>query len=136
MTRMIFDHVNVRTASVGPMAAWYETVLGLKSGPRPDFPFPGAWLYLGDVAVVHLVGTAMTPNAPEPTVRLEHFAFRSQGLADFLDHLDATGTAFRIGITPGEPPTGGIVQVNIADPDGNHIHVDFVGETLPPGVGP
>lgn len=127
------DHVNIRTASVEAMAAWYERVLGLRSGPRPPFPFPGAWLYCGERAVVHLVGTAATPSAAESGLRLEHFALDAEGLGDFIDHLDSTGTAYRIGLTPGAPPLGGIVQVNIADPDGNHIHVDF-HEPLPPGV--
>ena len=132
-TLRAFDHVNVRTASVEAMAAWYARVLGLEAGPRPPFPFPGAWLYLGDRAIVHLVGTAITPAAAERELRLEHFALEAEGLGAFIDRLDATGTAYRIGITPGDPPAGGIVQVNIADPDGNHIHVDF-REPLPPGV--
>jgi catechol 2,3-dioxygenase-like lactoylglutathione lyase family enzyme len=38
------DHVNVVTANREEMVAWYEAVLGLRSGPRPDFPFDGAWL--------------------------------------------------------------------------------------------
>lgn len=133
MALKALDHVNVRTASVEAMAAWYQRVLGLTLGPRPDFPFPGAWLYLGDRAIVHLVGVAATPTAAESTIRLEHFALEGSGLGDFIDRLDATGTAYRIGITPGAAPVGGIVQVNIADPDGNHIHVDF-HEPLPPGV--
>jgi catechol 2,3-dioxygenase-like lactoylglutathione lyase family enzyme len=127
------DHVNVRTPNVEPMSAWYEAVLGLARGPRPDFPFPGAWLYLGDRAIVHLVGTQAAPGADPADLRLEHFALEAEGLPAFLDRLAATGTAYRLGVTPGEPPVGGIVQVNIADPDGNHIHVDF-REPLPPGV--
>lgn len=49
------DHVKVVTANLEEMVAWYETVLGLRSGPRPDFPFGGAWLYAGEAAVVHLL---------------------------------------------------------------------------------
>lgn len=129
-----FDHVNVRTADVDRMVAWYDRVLGMKAGPRPPFPFPGAWLYLGEHALVHLVGVGSAPDAPESAIRLEHFAFSGSGLAAFLDHLRREGVEWRLGTTPGAPPTGGIVQVNIFDPDGNHIHVDFAGEPIPAGA--
>jgi len=49
------DHVNIRTNNLAEMVRWYSEVLGLHSGPRPDFPFGGAWMYLGDQPVVHLV---------------------------------------------------------------------------------
>ena len=80
-----FDHVNVRTGNLDTMIEWYGEVLGLRPGPRPDFAFPGAWLYLGDDAVVHLVGIDKAPKAEDPS--LEHVAFAARGMADFLDVL-------------------------------------------------
>ena len=115
-----FDHVNVRTANLDAMVAFYSDVLGLKPGRRPDFPFPGAWLYLGDQAYVHLVA-ARTPPEAGGNVTLEHFAFRARGLAAFRARLDTGGVAHSLDPVPGFP----IVQVNFSDPDGNHIHVDF-----------
>ncbi|NIA67174.1 glyoxalase [Pelagibius litoralis] len=114
------DHVNIRTASLAPMIAFYETVLGFTAGARPPFGFPGAWLYCGDTAVVHLIEVG---NAPEPggDLRLEHFAFSASGLADFLSQLRGQDCDYQIGVVP----DFGIIQVNIHDPDGNHIHVDF-----------
>lgn len=128
-----FDHVNVRTANLDAMVAWYGKILGIVPGPRAAFPFPGAWLYLGDQALIHLVGIDAPPGADAADLRLEHFAFSASGLVDFIALLDREGVGYRLGITPGEAPTGGIVQVNIADPDGNHIHVDF-REPVPEGV--
>ena len=49
------DHVNLRTAHLEEMCAFYCEVLGLERGPRPPFPFPGAWLYCGGRPCVHLV---------------------------------------------------------------------------------
>jgi catechol 2,3-dioxygenase-like lactoylglutathione lyase family enzyme len=46
---------------------------------------------------------------------------KATGLRAFLAHLEAKGVPYRLG----EPPGTGITQVNIHDPDGNHIHVDF-----------
>jgi hypothetical protein len=71
---------------------------------------------------VHLVEVAKPPAALEP--RLEHFAIAAEGMADFLAHLRARKVPYRCGEAPGF----GIRQVNLWDPDGNHIHVDFTGE--------
>lgn len=117
-----FDHVNVRTSNVETMVAWYERVLGMKSGKRPPFPFPGAWLYVGEHPSVHLVGV---PVQPEVTgVRLEHFAFQAVGLKEFVARLKGSGERFQLGVVP----EFGIVQINVWDPDGNHIHIDFSPE--------
>ena len=115
-----FDHVNVRTNKLDEMIAWYGDVLGLYAGPRPDFPFPGAWLYLGDHALVHLVGVDKPPADPD-NASLEHFALRARGLKEFLAKLDSLQIEARLAPVPGLP----ILQVNIFDPEGNHIHVDF-----------
>lgn len=117
------DHVNVRTARLTEMCAWYERVLGMKAGPRPGFSFPGAWLYAGEYPVVHLVGVERTPGADAGDLRIEHFALSATGLDDFLAHLRSEGVPCRLS----RPPGFGIAQVNIHDPDGNHIHVDFTG---------
>jgi catechol 2,3-dioxygenase-like lactoylglutathione lyase family enzyme len=117
-----FDHVNVRTANLEAMKAFYTDVLGMQAGPRPPFSFPGAWMYLGQHAVIHLVGVERQPAATEPA--LEHVAFAAKGLGEFLDRLDRAGIAWRPGIVPGF----GTVQINIHDPDGNHLHIDFAPE--------
>jgi catechol 2,3-dioxygenase-like lactoylglutathione lyase family enzyme len=114
-----FDHVNVRTANVPQMIAWYESVLGMRSGPRPPFSFPGAWLYVGDHPSVHLVGVATPPAVTE--TRLEHFAFQASGLKEFIQRLKAGGHGYDLGVVP----DFGIIQINVWDPDGNHIHIDF-----------
>ena len=116
------DHVNIRTHDVDRLVEWYGRVLGMHPGPRPDFTFPGAWLYAGADPVIHLVGVEAAPD-PGPRLRIEHFALGASGLADFLAHLEREGVPTRIGRLPGAGY--GHVQVNIHDPDGNHIHVDF-----------
>ena len=116
------DHVNLRTEQLEVMIDWYFDVLGLVSGARPDFGFPGAWLYAGDVAVVHLVGVSKDAGVgSEATLKLEHFALRAMDGAGFEARLRDRGVEFRkSGIDE-----LGLVAFNIWDPDGNHIHVDF-----------
>ncbi len=124
---MRLDHVNIRTARLDDMRRWYVAVIGLVEGWRPPFAFPGTWLYAGDQAVVHLIGVETAPlagAAANGELALEHFAFTAGGpaeLAAFRARLAAAG------ITPRELAVPGtdLLQLNIHDPDGNHIHVDF-----------
>lgn len=122
MTVTRLDHVNVVTSRLDEMIAWYEDRLGLTSGPRPDFPFPGAWLYAGDTAVVHLVGHEGAPKTgSEVDLKLEHFAFAATGRAGFVARLEAGGDAYDVS----ELASVGLVQFHVRDVDGNHVHVDF-----------
>lgn len=118
------DHVNLRTEQPGALAAFYSDVVGLRNGARPDFNFPGAWLYCGERASVHIVGVSSgqvnAQGNPGP-LSLEHFAFRASGLASFLANLEK----FEVPHRDIPVPDFEIFQVNINDPDGNHIHVDF-----------
>lgn len=116
------DHVNIRTTRLDILIEWYQDVLGLRLGDRPDFPFPGAWMYAGDAAVVHLVSIDGSPAVgSETNLKMEHVAFTASGASSFeaklkerqehyqCVHVEALNTnAF-----------------NVWDPDGNHIHVDF-----------
>ena len=113
------DHINLRTSNLEELTAWYERVLGMKSGARPSFQFSGAWLYCNGNPAVHLVGVDHPPSGTDP--KLEHFAFSAKGLPEFIDLLKREGEKYEIR----EIPDFSIVQVNIWDPDGNHIHVDF-----------
>ncbi|MDH3473725.1 MAG: VOC family protein [Rhodospirillales bacterium] len=120
MALIDLDHVNIRTARLAEMRRFYGRVLGLEEGPRPPFRVGGAWLYCGPRAAVHLVEVDEPLEVPKP--RIEHFAFQAEGLADFLERLQDYGVAYRISTVPGLETR----QVNIYDPDGNHIEIAFV----------
>ncbi|SMP25146.1 VOC family protein [Shimia sagamensis] len=121
------DHANIGTQNLDVMIRFYEEVLGMTNGPRPEFPFPGAWMYLGDNAVVHLVGSTKPLISGGGDIALEHAAFAATNMPAFLEVLAAHSLDYRFGFPPGFP----IVQVNIHDPDGNHLHVDFHIDELP-----
>jgi catechol 2,3-dioxygenase-like lactoylglutathione lyase family enzyme len=116
------DHVNIRTARLDAMTDFYQRVVGLKLGQRPPFSFGGAWLYLNDQAVLHLVETESTPAGSEP--RIEHFAFRATGLEAFLSRLESASVEYRRATVPAT----GLEQVHFSDPDGNHIEVGFLAD--------
>lgn len=115
------DHINIRTTRLAEMIDWYDKVLGMKPGPRPNFSFPGAWLYAKDQAMVHVVEVKAEPGSDPNDLKLEHGAFRATGFDEFIAKLDQMGEKYELTRVPTFP----IVQVNIWDPDGNHLHIDF-----------
>lgn len=116
------DHVNVRTAQLDVMIAWYTDILGLRAGDRPDFPFPGAWMYASESVAVHLVGVDGDAGVgSEKHLKLEHFAFAATGSERFEQHLKDRGLRYEKAVIA----SANLIQFNIWDPDGNHVHVDF-----------
>jgi len=114
------DHVNVRTANLAGLTRFYTDALGLRQGERPPLGFPGAWMYAGEKPVLHLVGVGEQPQ-PTGELRLEHFAFSGRGLGEFLARLKRLDVDFKLSRQAG---TGSVV-VNLRDPDGNRLHIDF-----------
>lgn len=121
------DHVNVRTANLEGLVRFYTDVLGLTEGERPPLGFAGAWMCVGGEPVLHLVGVSEQPR-PEGSLRLEHFAFTASGLSEFLERLRRFGVDFKQSRQPGT----GNVLINLRDPDGNRLHVDFPASEASP----
>ena len=62
----VLDHFNIRTRNLADTVRFYEDVLGLEKGARPNFAFPGAWMYSEGKAVVHLVDISKTEEPQKP----------------------------------------------------------------------
>ena len=57
MSLKTFEHVLILADDLKKTKEFYVDLLGLKDGYRPDFPFPGHWLYLNEddkAACIHL----------------------------------------------------------------------------------
>ncbi len=87
------DHFNLRTRKFDETVHFYRDTLGLEKGARPNFSFPGAWMYSDGKAVVHLVDISATqePQKPDSGV-VHHVAFVSSGFEDMKRRLMAKGT--------------------------------------------
>ncbi len=114
------DHVNIRTKNLPEMVRFYEEVVGLRAGERPPFSFPGAWLYCGDRAALHLMGPAEEETAA--VGQIDHFAFMASGLSDFIANLEKRNIEYATRTIP----ELGNTQVNVRDPDGNRIEIQFL----------
>jgi len=60
MSNLSLNHFSIRSIDLDKTVQFFSDVLDLKPGPRPNFPFPGAWLYSGDSSdyansVVHII---------------------------------------------------------------------------------
>ena len=116
------DHINIRTTNLQRLVDWYTDILGMRRGDRPNFSSQGAWMYIGQEAMVHIVAVDGAEGVgSEEKLKLEHFAFSARGGRAFVEKLTLRGLPYRrIDIEEINQ-----YQINLWDADGNHIHVDF-----------
>jgi catechol 2,3-dioxygenase-like lactoylglutathione lyase family enzyme len=85
---MKLDHYSIRTLELDKVKGFFHNLLGLESGFRPNFNFPGYWLYGSDPeqAIVHLIGQKKDSpplDIGEDTGAYDHMAFQ----ADTYDEI-------------------------------------------------
>jgi len=119
------NHFTVLTDDVARTVRFYGDLLGLVEGERPAFDFPGAWLYAGGNAVLHVVG-----GRPRSELRpgvIDHMAFTAIGLAPTLAMLEARGIEHTC-----RQQVGSLVwQVFLHDPNGARVELDFAATEVP-----
>jgi len=128
------DHYSVRTTDVAKTREFYTDIIGLQVGPRPEFPFPGVWLYNGDQAVVHVIGIDANDTSglqgylggrgeavDDGTGALDHVAFVASDFEGMRASFEARKLAFRERLVPGLA----LNQLFIVDPNGVTIELNF-----------
>lgn len=134
MPLILFDHYTIRAADIAASTKFYVDAMGLRAQPIDGFEFPITLLFLGDRAIVHLLGTgpaldkflgrrgpAYLSGPERGTGNMEHVAFNATGLADFLARLRKYGTEAVERTLAGH----GTHQLLFDDPDGIEIEVNF-----------
>jgi catechol 2,3-dioxygenase-like lactoylglutathione lyase family enzyme len=121
------DHFTVVTDKLAETRAFYE-MLGLKIGPRPDFPVPGLWFYAAGHAVLHVLAVDEMPRTRRAV--LDHMAFYGEDIAATLALLRSRGIRYRLIRAPRPYSTW---QVFFEDPNGAEVEIDFdPEEQVPP----
>lgn len=133
------NHLSIRTLEIEKTTAFFTQLLGLTVGPRPDFPFPGAWLYNGSHddwsnSVVHLI--AIDKNNPKGLQQylgdrdpltlkgsgaVDHIAFFATGLEEKLKQLKALALPYQERTVP----VIGLHQIFLEDPNGIVIELNY-----------
>lgn len=118
------DHYTIGTADLERAAAFYEQALGLERGPRPDFDFPGVWLYAGGRPIVHLfVNPAFSDRR---TGALDHISLAADNMDETLKRLDRMAIGYKRLDVPGTDRK----QVFLHDHDGIRIELSFGTEEV------
>lgn len=113
------NHFTIVAEDRGATLDFYVGLLGLAEGPRPDFDFPGSWLYAGAQAVLHVIYGRPLPE-PRAGV-IDHMAFSARGLAAVKQRFDERGINYDLRRLPG----GGAWQLFCRDPNGARVELDF-----------
>lgn len=122
------DHYNIRLrpSDLEAVRDFYVDAIGLTEGPRPNFSFPGYWLYGGaEAAILHLAATL--PESSEristtkPTGQFDHVSLKATGLASARERLTKLGVPFD------ERPVVGwrLAQIFLTDPAGLKLELTF-----------
>ncbi len=128
------EHILVAADDIDATRDWYVRVLGMRSGPHPDFGFPVHWMYLGERDVVHIGPSAKSAGdiqkqylgrtsqgAGQGTGAIDHLAFRATGLKEMLSHLKKQGVAFSQRRANGQA----LFQLFFYDPNGIKIELNY-----------
>ncbi|TNE40317.1 MAG: glyoxalase [Alphaproteobacteria bacterium] len=120
------DHYTIRCTDMEQTREFYQQVVGLQIGERPDLGVKGYWLYAGDTPVVHLLDKAEMEEisgdvrANSDTAALDHVAFLCQGLEETRTLLTQNGIAYQETHFPGL-----MYQIFVTDPDNVLVEMNF-----------
>jgi catechol 2,3-dioxygenase-like lactoylglutathione lyase family enzyme len=120
------DHVNIETDDVDRSAEFYERVLGLRRGRRPEFDRPGHWMYVGDLPIVHIIGrhpdNALLTGSKDAAI--SHYAMQIGDFEEAKARLDKFDIEYRINDVSGTA----LRQLFFDDPDGVLIELILIPE--------
>lgn len=139
MPNLSLNHFSIRSLEIEKTTDFYCKLLGLTVGPRPEFPFPGVWLYNGDEsswanAVLHLI--AIDKNDPNGLKQylgerdpsslygsgaVDHIAFFATGLEEKINLLKELKISYRERTVP----VIGLHQIFLDDPNGIVIELNY-----------
>jgi catechol 2,3-dioxygenase-like lactoylglutathione lyase family enzyme len=131
------EHFLVAADDIDATRDWYARVLGMKSGPHPDFGFPVHWMYVDNIDIVHIGPSAKSAGDIQKkylgrtsqdtgvgTGALDHIAFRATGLRAMLQHLKKEKVPFSQRRANGQA----LFQVFMHDPNGVKIELNYAAQ--------
>ena len=121
------DHFTVLTDNAAVTAEFYEYVLGLRRGPRPNFAVPGVWLYCDGDPVLHVIEKERLPAGRGA---LDHVAFQGTDLNGFIDRLKTHGISYDLRRLPEGGPSKDSWQLFFRDPNGARVEIQLAARDV------
>lgn len=138
------DHFSIRTLDVEASRRFYTDIMGFQSGFRPEFKFPGLWMYNGPqypetTGVVHIIGIDLNDpsglkeylgdrdlDTLSGTGTVDHMAFAATGVNEMRDRLKKHDIAYRERTVP----SLNLHQIFFEDPSGVTIELNYPGSEV------
>ena len=142
MSNLSLNHFSIRSLEIEKTTEFFTKLLGLTVGPRPEFPFPGVWLYNGDEsswanAVLHLIAIDKNdpnglkkylgdrdPSSLRGSGAVDHIAFFAKGLEEKISLLQSMKVQYRERTVP----VLKLHQIFLDDPNGVVIELNYPAE--------
>jgi len=123
------QHYMVLSKDLEKTRHFYCDVLGLRTGFRPPFDFEGLWIYVGDVAVVHVAtqtsyevsGRVESAGKRHGSGSVDHIAFSADNYDELVSSFDRHGVKYRAT----KVPDSDLRQLFVLDPDGIQIEINI-----------
>jgi catechol 2,3-dioxygenase-like lactoylglutathione lyase family enzyme len=132
MTIQRMDHFTIVTKDAKMTAEFYGEMLGFTVGQRPNFGFPGIWLWNDGKPILHVI---QKPEIPSGSGVLDHMAFWGTGLNDYIAKLKAKGIPYDLRRLPEGGFGAGTWQLFFHDPNGAKVEIDLAAsEPGPPAA--
>jgi len=120
------NHFTVLTDDLDATITFYVDILGLSVGARPDLGFPGAWLYAGGQAILHVIAGRALPADPRGVI--DHMAFTAHDLRGVTARLGQRGVVYDLR----RQASTGAWQLFCFDPSGARVELDFAADEPAP----
>ncbi len=119
MPATAMNHFTVLTDQLDETVKFYRELLELEPGKRPNFKFPGAWLYSNGQAILHVIAGNKLPEPREGVI--DHMAFSATGLIDTVERLKSRGLEYDLR----RLDDANVWQLFFFDPNGAKVELDF-----------
>jgi catechol 2,3-dioxygenase-like lactoylglutathione lyase family enzyme len=134
MPLLDLHHVTIKSKDLDETVRFYADVLGMRQVERPNFPFPGAWLEMGDT-MFHIVAgdVAKTDGGDyaynQSASPIDHIALRATGFDAMRQTLVDKSCEWR----QSNVPDFRLWQLFVLDPSGVVIELNYEADSEPAG---
>jgi catechol 2,3-dioxygenase-like lactoylglutathione lyase family enzyme len=126
------EHYLVLTDDIDATRDFYVNVLGMQNGFRPPLGFPGHWVYIGAIPVIHIAEwvtytarqqakNVFVTSKAKGTGPVDHIAFGAEDYDGTLDRIRQHGVPVRENNNPGNI----VRQLFLFDPNAVQIEINF-----------